>query len=756
MGPSLSLQGNELHGPWEDNLSAPQCSTVSSKSVSQLVCDLVSFSGPGVFWAFWALMAELDIVATPGFEILFNFERGYGFWTTEGVPPQRRWWPSAEHYFQAGKFLDYELQEKIRVELEPGVAKHLGRTLGPLRPDWDEIKRTRLKHALLEKFWAHSSARNLLLSTENSHIVFGSTVDPFFGVGPDGCGQNLMGVELQNLRTFFSHYGCRRQVLLTVGEIGEPFEPQSLCVDCTGLQGSEVLGLVCNMFGFLEDAVEDLDFVYDDGFEKQSVSTLDSDKMEQFLAQQSDDCKLEVRLRQVGVITLWNGTDDSYLARADVSHLSCTALSLQQRLESLLPLLIHQEFHPRVTFSIDGSPEQVLSEQSMESIRKAAQEGADVIVSGHYDIPDQCSSLIPLPPGDLESPAVHLGHSDLSAAQLSDKIRGVIWGAALGDAVGLSTEFMEKSEASRAYPDCTRLSPASRISDRHRKRWDQGDWTDDTDQMILLLDALIEGRGLLSTIGFAKALKRWRNSGFPELGDSSGLGVGQTVNSVLEHPAFLIAPDVAADVIWRQSGCSLAANGAIMRCAAAGLCSFWNEALVKYNAAASASVTHADPRCLSSCVCIALLLANVLAGHGVSEADERRELALSVALQASAFLEGRDVDELLRYVDVALDGLGSLELSAGGIGYTYKPLGAAMWAFIHADDFKKALQAITMEAGDADSNATVAGALLGARLGFSQLPSDWLEEIPQLQADWLQQKVSNFLAMLELPVEQAC
>lgn len=113
-------------------------------------------------------------------------------------------------------------------------------------------------------------------------------------------------------------------------------------------------------------------------------------------------------------------------------------------------------------------------------------------------------------------------------------------------------------------------------------------------------------------------------------------------------------------------------------------------------------------------------------------------------------MEGHDVDELLRSVDVEMDGLESLKLSTGGIGYTYKPLGAAMWAFIYSDDFRTALQAITMQAGDADSNATVAGALLGARLGFSQLPPDWLQELPQLQTEWLRQKVSNCLAMLNL------
>ena len=40
---------------------------------------------------------------------------------------------------------------------------------------------------------------------------------------------------------------------------------------------------------------------------------------------------------------------------------------------------------------------------------------------------------------------------------------------------------------------------------------------------------------------------------------------------------------------------------------------------------------------------------------------------------------------LLRHVDIAADGLDGLKLGSGGIGYTYKPLGAAAWAFLHAE-----------------------------------------------------------------------
>merc|ERR1719327_260038 len=60
-----------------------------------------------------------------------------------------------------------------------------------------------------------------------------------------------------------------------------------------------------------------------------------------------------------------------------------------------------------------------------------------------------------------------------------------------------------------------------------------------------------------------------------------------------------------------------------------------------------------------------------------------------------------------------------------------------------------------MEAGDADSNAVVAGSLLGARFGFSNLPQDWLDKLPPAQYQWMDRKIASFLHMLGLEDEVA-
>jgi len=350
-------------------------------------------------------------------------------------------------------------------------------------------------------------------------------------------------------------------------------------------------------------------------------------------------------------------------------------------------------------------------------------------------------------------PHVECGnHSYLARDELVDKIRGLVWGAALGDATGLCTEFMSKEEASQKYADISKVGPGSRVQDRHRSRWAQGDWTDDTDQMILLMDSLLANKGVLDPHAFAESLGQWRNEGFPELGDTAGLGIGSTVNAVLEHPAFAVAPDAAADDVWRRGGCTAAANGAVMRCAGSSMFYFWDQELLEYNAVAAASVTHADPRCVASCVAIVILLARTLLGVDLTTLDRRCQEVGSAAHVAAAHLKKGNSDELWQHLQCDSDGLAGLNLSSprSAIGYTYKPLGAACWAFLHADDFKEAILAITMEAGDADSNAVVAGAILGARVGFNRLPQDWLEAVPKLQKAWLEGKLSSCLHQLGL------
>ena len=404
--------------------------------------------------------------------------------------------------------------------------------------------------------------------------------------------------------------------------------------------------------------------------------------------------------------------------------------------------------------------------------------------------------------------------TSLDSVELADKVRGLIFGAALGDATGLATEFLSRDKVQDFYgtdfayaPKPARVHP-----DTHRMMWTAGDWTDDTDQLVLLTQSLLQSGGSADPLDFAARLVRWRESGFAELGDKGAAGLGQQTKGVISHPEYMSRPAEVAHEQWAQGGHKGAANGAVMRCAACGVPSFWSRADVVANTTALCLATHADPRCVASCVAVSVVIAELLRGTPAATATEREAIiADAVASAAAAIGAPEDVAaaaapmaetahakvvaeadasrareaaaELRRASGVATPPPSLRELALDeprAIGYTYKCLGAGLWAFraaaatsgdggrggggdggggggggkpeepITTDDelFERTIRALVAEGGDADTNAAVAGALLGCRLGFSKLPSAWVAQLPHRA--WLEAHVQKVLFMLRL------
>lgn len=112
-----------------------------------------------------------------------------------------------------------------------------------------------------------------------------------------------------------------------------------------------------------------------------------------------------------------------------------------------------------------------------------------------------------------------------------NRLLGCAYGQALGDAYGLSTEFQTRVQVEHTYPDSMQLIPfPDYIQTPHARRWKRGDWTDDTDQWVLVMETLIEENG--DAVTFARKLSRWVRQGFPELDDFGGLGLGINVAHV--------------------------------------------------------------------------------------------------------------------------------------------------------------------------------------------------------------------------------
>ncbi len=71
-------------------------------------------------------------------------------------------------------------------------------------------------------------------------------------------------------------------------------------------------------------------------------------------------------------------------------------------------------------------------------------------------------------------------------AEAYNRFKGVLYGQAIGDALGLDTEGMTDEDMAWKYPNGIQTYDQI-FQDRHRKCWKIGDWTDDTDMMNVLL-----------------------------------------------------------------------------------------------------------------------------------------------------------------------------------------------------------------------------------------------------------------------------
>jgi hypothetical protein len=128
--------------------------------------------------------------------------------------------------------------------------------------------------------------------------------------------------------------------------------------------------------------------------------------------------------------------------------------------------------------------------------------------------------------------------------------------------------------------------------------------------------------------------------------------------------------------------------------------------------------------------------------------------------------------------------LDALELDERtSIGYTYKALGAGLWALRQAmvfhpyatptssaspqvtssstlpattsahpsETFTRLITQLTMAAGDADTNCAVAGPLIGAWFGYRNLPTEWERELKH--REWLLEKADAAGKLLGLSME---
>ncbi|KAK5996688.1 hypothetical protein PT974_02028 [Cladobotryum mycophilum] len=366
----------------------------------------------------------------------------------------------------------------------------------------------------------------------------------------------------------------------------------------------------------------------------------------------------------------------------------------------------------------------------------------------------------------------------LARENMHDRVVGCLFGSALGDAIGLYTEFLSGEMSEKAYPRRSfTLYPPSRATpfrrDSHRNPNVPGDWTDDTDHAMLLLLSYLHSDGKeLDTKDFASRLHTWVRMGLRPL-NTLPLGLGRTVGTIVRSKNYLEEPEETARAFWRKSKFEAAPNGSLMRTHPIGLFCINKTVEETFQIAADYSVvTHVDPRCIISCVIGTALIRGLVRREVTVEQDIDYMVARAITWykeyqerQVEKDASRRDepeldLSELQRHVKVK--DLASLELDDSiRIGYVYKTFGSGIHLLrlamrkvaaskgtllTQTAIFEPLVVELIMRGGDADTNACFAGALVGAYLGYRALPPHWRDGLTH--RDWLMEKSEGLSALL--------
>jgi len=286
---------------------------------------------------------------------------------------------------------------------------------------------------------------------------------------------------------------------------------------------------------------------------------------------------------------------------------------------------------------------------------------------------------------------------------MRDRYRGTLIGLTVGNTLGLPVESWPRAAIRERFPRGLReIDPTEQ-----RLPWD-----DDAAQTVILAEAILEH----DTIHIADVAQR-----FVAWARTSGRGIGNLTARVIEALRDGKPPEEAARWVWERHGGRPAGNGAVMRCAPVAM--RWprasDRARLLEETERSAIVTHHDPRCAWSAYAINLALTSALDGRRMAVLEIEGELARA----------GADEHVLHAIREVSKNDLDHFQLDGTAIGFTLKAMQAGLWCLENGEDYEESIVRVIGAGGDTDTNAAVAGAVLGALHGDTSIPRRWVANI---------------------------
>lgn len=270
---------------------------------------------------------------------------------------------------------------------------------------------------------------------------------------------------------------------------------------------------------------------------------------------------------------------------------------------------------------------------------------------------------------------------------LKDRFRGAVLGLAIGDALGMPVEGLSSVEIEDNFGAIDDFIPSPDGSEA-------GEWTDDTEEMLILSESIINSV-YLDPHDFSRRFVSAMNSG-------KLVKAGPTTKKAVYN--------LQMGATWVHSGVDADTCGAAMRVAPIGLIYNFSFELVEKYAYIQSMVTHKGKAAIGGAVAVAMVIASLCHQY------DRESISKEVITKTEKY------DKLVsgKIASGAADGVSI---------YAWDAVPAAFYCFLTFNSYEECvLNAVNM-GGDTDSIGAMAGAMKGAELGISNIPQKWVEEV---------------------------
>jgi ADP-ribosylglycohydrolase len=310
---------------------------------------------------------------------------------------------------------------------------------------------------------------------------------------------------------------------------------------------------------------------------------------------------------------------------------------------------------------------------------------------------------------------------------LKDKASACLLGVAIGDALGMPVETM--------WPNKILEATGGRgiegfVPPIQKRNWDTkdlkaGTTTDDWQLTRVVAESVLEHRGLINPyFCVEKHYKALQESAF---------GWGKTTQQAIE--AFGRGEyDPTTDKLPAPEPGKGCGNGVVMKIAPLAIA--WTAIsgkrpdTLREQVMKLGQITHPDIRASIAAYPVARMLQIVLDGH-LKRASEAYAVLLeiigeTIALETKFSTQGEQVSDRLMLLPGCSQSSEALQKTVGCGFHALDTAAFSIGTFIrHLEDFRGGTLEAVNAGGDADTNASVVGALIGANCGLAAIPTEW-------------------------------